>query len=337
MTPTSSMPAGVGTGIGSMPGTDPREAVAVMAGETGLAFLPELPARGVGADLIGRTGALLIDIPLDHVHRAYRLTARPTSVTRRARDLLRWDLDALEERWERAGAAGDGRAVKVQACGPWTFAAHAELRGGHRIVRDAGAVRDVAESLAYGLRDHVDDVRRRTGASVVVQLDEPSVGSVLDGAVTPLTRLDPIAPVPAPDVAELLASTAAIIGAPTVVHSCAAPRWELVRLLPDLVAGVDLSLISDGRDLDALGEYLDAGRVLVAGVIPVDAGTSRGEPDALVDDAAGRLAGLVDRIGLPRSVLTGQVTVAPACGLAGVTPAQAALVLRVCSTVAERL
>ena len=51
------------TGIGSWPGTSPRHAAEVIDGELHqLPYLPELPARGVGADMIGRTGALLIDV-----------------------------------------------------------------------------------------------------------------------------------------------------------------------------------------------------------------------------------------------------------------------------------
>ena len=50
--------AGGSTGVGSMPGTDPHEAAAVVAGEVpDLPHLVELPGRGPGADLVGRTRA----------------------------------------------------------------------------------------------------------------------------------------------------------------------------------------------------------------------------------------------------------------------------------------
>ena len=46
---------GTATGIGSVPGTDPSEAVRVVLGElAALPFLPELPGRGAVADLAGR-------------------------------------------------------------------------------------------------------------------------------------------------------------------------------------------------------------------------------------------------------------------------------------------
>ena len=229
-----------------MPGADPREAAAIVAGELALPHIPELPARGVGADLIGRTAALLIDIPVDHVHRTYRLASTPTSITRRARDFLRWDVDALEEQWEIRGLRGEVTTVKVQACGPFTVAAHAELRGGHKIIRDRGAVRDVAASLAAGVAEHAAEVERRLGVNVVVQLDEPSIGAVIDGTVTPLTRLDPIAPIAEPELAQTLETMAGEIGRPMILHSCAAPRWELLSRIPSFTPSLDKTGIREG-------------------------------------------------------------------------------------------
>src|SRR2546423_304698 len=59
-----------GTGIGSWPGSSPREAAEIVIGELHtLPHLVELPARGVGADMIGRAAALLVDIGIDTVTR----------------------------------------------------------------------------------------------------------------------------------------------------------------------------------------------------------------------------------------------------------------------------
>ena len=57
------------TGVGSLPGTDVGEAAATVVGELPLLLphLPELPARGVGADMIGRTAALLVDLAVEVV------------------------------------------------------------------------------------------------------------------------------------------------------------------------------------------------------------------------------------------------------------------------------
>ncbi|EUA37251.1 cobalamin-independent synthase, Catalytic domain protein [Mycobacterium avium subsp. avium 2285 (R)] len=113
-------PFATASGVGSWPGTVAREAAEVVVGELAgaLAHIVELPARGVGADMLGRAGALLVDVAIDTVPRGYRLVARPGAVTRRAISLLDEDMDALEEAWEAAGLRNDGRVVKVQAPGP---------------------------------------------------------------------------------------------------------------------------------------------------------------------------------------------------------------------------
>src|SRR5918997_4953585 len=99
--PAPRWPAGAATGVGSLPGRDPVDAAATVVGELPLLpHLPELPARGVGADMIGRTAGLLVDLAVEVVPSAYRVAARPGRDHRRAVDLLRTDLDAFEEACE---------------------------------------------------------------------------------------------------------------------------------------------------------------------------------------------------------------------------------------------
>src|SRR3954453_3750782 len=126
---------GAATGLGSLPGTDPAEAVRVVVGELpDLPHLPELPARGLGADIIGRSAALLLDLPVEVMPSGYRVTTRPGHEHRTAVDLIRRDIDALEEAVERAGVRP--KVVKVQAAGPWTLTAGIELPRGHRVLTD---------------------------------------------------------------------------------------------------------------------------------------------------------------------------------------------------------
>ncbi len=82
-------PWGPATGIGSLPGTDPAEALRTVLGELpDLPHLPELPARGPGADMIGRTAALLVDLFVDLTPAGWRLVPRPGIDLRRAHELL---------------------------------------------------------------------------------------------------------------------------------------------------------------------------------------------------------------------------------------------------------
>ena len=84
------------SGIGSWPGTSVRDALAqvreLLDGE--LPYLPELPARGPGADLIGRTAGLLVGLPVDLQPTGWRLVDRPGLDAGRTAALWREDLDA---------------------------------------------------------------------------------------------------------------------------------------------------------------------------------------------------------------------------------------------------
>jgi len=206
-------PFAAGTGIGSWPGTSAREAAEIVVGELHrLPHLVELPARGLGADLIGRASALLVDITIDTVPRGYRIAAGRSAVSRRAASLLAEDIDALEEAWEKAGLRGAERTVKVQAPGPVTLAAQLELSGGHRAITDPGALRDLARSLAEGVAAHRAEVARRLECRVVVQFDEPSLPAALAGRLTGVSALSPVHPVDEPVAAALIDECASVVG-----------------------------------------------------------------------------------------------------------------------------
>ena len=267
-----SWPAGAATGVGSLPGTDVTEAAATVVGELPLLpHLPELPARGVGADMIGRTAALLVDLAVEVVPSGWRVTARPGRDHRRAQDLLRFDVDALD-----AACAGPRPEwVKVQAAGPWTLAAAVELHTGHRVLTDRGAVREFAGSLGEGLRAHVTEVAERTGARVLVQLDEPSLPAVLAGTLPTASGWGTVRSVSAQDAQDLLRDLVAGLGAPVVVHCCAPnPPVRLLAAVGVAGMGIDATLpVFSGPTalpaaLDALGEVWDAGIPLLLGLVP---------------------------------------------------------------------
>ncbi|MGZ8176441.1 vitamin-B12 independent methionine synthase [Williamsia sp. SKLECPSW1] len=329
-------PTGVATGVGSMPGSDPRGAADVVAGEVALMHLPELPARGVGADMIGRCAALLVDMPMDVGNHGYRLAGGGSALRRRARDLLRADLDALEEVWETRGLGGPDAWVKTQIAGPFTLAATVELTTGHKALADRGAWGDVVGSLTEGIADHVRDLSRRLGARVLVQIDEPSLDAVVAGRVPPLSRFDVIPPVPAAVAAEHLSALCAGVGAPVLLHHCGdAFPWDVAAQTPLWGVSLDLARIGAERprteDLDGFGEAVDAGRVVVAGCVPTTG------PTPTPDDVSDRLIALVDTIGLDHAVLVEQMIVSPACGLGEVASARAVAALGVATAVGERL
>jgi methionine synthase II (cobalamin-independent) len=306
------------SGTGSWPGTAARSAAEVVVGELGaaMAHVVELPARGVGADIVGRAGALLIDVAIDTVPRGYRVAARPGAVTRRAISLLDEDIDALEEAWETAGLRGSGRPVKVQAPGPITLAAELELANGHRAITDLGAVQDIAASLAEGVGAHRAAVSRRLDTPVVVQFDEPSLPAAVAGRLAGVTSLSPVAPIDETLASTLLNTCVAAAGAEVLVHSCAAALpWKVLQHSNISAVSVDVTRL-ETADLDAVAEFVDSDRAVVLGV--VSSSTPARRPSA--EEVAAAVVAVTDRLGFGRAALRDRIGVSPACGLAAATP-----------------
>jgi methionine synthase II (cobalamin-independent) len=306
------------SGVGSWPGTAARPSAEVVVGElaAALAHIVELPARGVGADMLGRAGALLIDVAIDTVPRGYRIAARPGAVTRRAISMLDEDMDALEEAWETAGLRGGGRAVKVQAPGPITLAAGLELSNGHRAITDSGAVRDLAASLAEGVAAHRAALARRLDTPVVVQFDEPSLPEALGGRLTGVTSLSPVAALDEAVAGASIETCVATLGADVLLHSCAAGLpWNLLQRSGIGGVSVDAGALR-AEDLDGIAAFVESGRTVVLGVVPATAPERR--PSA--EEVAAAVVAVTDRLGFGRSALRDRIGVTPACGLAAATP-----------------
>jgi methionine synthase II (cobalamin-independent) len=304
---------GPATGVGSLPGTDPVEALRVVTGELPeFAHLPELPGRGPGADLVGRSAALLVDLAVELTPAGWRLVPRPGTDQRRARELLARDLDALSDVAEDYTGP-----FKVQAAGPWTLAAGLERTRGDRACVDPWARRDLAQSLTEGLAAHVAAVSARVpGARVVVQLDEPSLPAVLVGALPTASGWGKLPAVEAPVVEQELAAVVDALPGPVVVHCCAdrAPLGLLHAAGADAVS-FDLGLV---QDLDALGTAVEAGTHLFPGVVP---GTDAPLPEPKA--TASRLHAWWRELGFPADELHEAVTLTPSCGLAAATPGYA--------------
>lgn len=323
------------TGIGSLPGTDTGAAHRLVFDELpDLPHLPELPARGVGADMIGRGSALLVDFYAEVQPSGWRLTERPGRDARRADSFLRQDLDFLEE-----NAQEFTQTLKVQAVGPWTLASTLELRHGDRMLADPGAVRDLAESLTEGLKLHIAEVRKRApqAGALLVQLDEPALPGVLKGTVPTASGFGKLRAVEEPVARETLAGLVQAVhdaGAEASVHCCAPDvPIELLRK-----AGVDhVSFDATAVDVETardeqLGEAIEAGVGLMLGVVPsVDPARAPG-----VNQLLDKVLSLT-RLGFSPAQLAEATTITPTCGLAGATPPWARQALLLAHRTADAL
>ena len=301
---------GAATGVGSLPLEDPMEAARLVFGELpDLPHLPELPARGAGADMIGRTAGLLVDIAVDLQPAGWRVTDRPGYDSRRAVSFLRHDLDAVEE--IGAGLAGP---FKVQVAGPMTLAASLERPRGDRVLADHGARRDLAQSLAEGVAVHVAEVRRRLAdATVLLQVDEPSLPAVLAGALPTASGFGRLRAVQQPEAEQAIGAVFAAAGAYGVVHCCAsAVPIGVLRAAGAQAVSFDLALVA-AAELDSYAEGVDAGLALWVGAVPSVGGSANETADAV----ARRVSGFWQRLGFDEGRAATQTVVTPACGLAG--------------------
>jgi hypothetical protein len=347
-----------------MPGTDAAEACRVVFGELPeFPFLPELPGRGPGADLAGRTAALLVDLPVQVTPRGWKLTDRPGRDASRAAGYWSQDLDTLEEI-----ASGYSGPLKIQVCGPWTLAAALELdRSVNPVLADPGAVADLTASLAEGVAAHAADVRKRVPAStVIVQLDEPSLPAVLAGRIPTASGLGSVAAVDRAVAAQRLGAVLSALPAAaspgddppsppantpawTVVHCCGPVATTFPEILAAGASAVSFDLDQlPVRETDRIAELAEAGLGLLVGALPTASairlpggpppgGIGGHAPGAALHPrrTAEAVVAMWRRTGLPDRAFAAQVVVTPACGLAGVSPDAARAALAHCREAAR--
>jgi len=300
-----------------MPGEDYAEAFRVVLGETpDLAAIPELPARGVQAAMTGRGMGILAELGADLQPAGWRLTGAGSGADqRRARSMLAQDLDTVEELLQ-----GFDGSLKVQIAGPWTLSSTVERPRGDRVLADHGARRDLAQSLAEGIREHLSGVSARVpGAALILQVDEPALTAVLNAQIPTASGWGRHRAIDKPEAdaaLRLMADAGRDSGARTVLHSCA-PEVPVA-----LAAGAgfdavsfDLSLASPGDDWAAA---FDNGLDLWPGVVPsIDS-------ERVSDRVLGkRVEDFFSALGFGIEAYADRLVVTPTCGLAGASPAWA--------------
>ena len=323
------------TGIGSWPGTDTADAIKIAFAECpDFPYLPELPARGPYAELIGRSTAFLAGLSVDLQATGWRLTDASSRDHRLAISTLRSDFDLLEEL-----AQGYAGPVKIAVAGPWTMAAHLERPRGDRALADSGARRDLGQSLAEGVGSMIAELRRRLPEiEFTVQLDEPSLPAVLAGS---LATASGFSRHPAVDPAEVREALRDVLGeiraagsAAVVVHCCA-PDAPISLLQEAGADGIYLDLDSVAVSTwDAVAGCLENGVQIGLGALPTD------RLGLTADQVARRALNQLRRLSLEPPIAA-RVVITPSCGLASAErePAVGALrtIRRAAAIVTEQL
>ncbi|WP_449373527.1 hypothetical protein [Arthrobacter psychrolactophilus] len=348
------------TALGTWPGIDPVEAAKVSLGLLSSPHLPslaQLPARGVGSDAVGRTASLLLELPVDVQPYGWRFVDRPGHDHRRAVSALSTDVNVLAD----IAGAGDiiPPALKVQIIGPISLAAAIHLHYGERALRDYGARRDIAQSLAAGLVLHAQKLQSAVpGAQLVLQIDEPEIAAALAGTIPTASGYRTLRSIPASELRQTWSAlataareagfaqvainltptdTAAEYTAPGAEEAKAAEKTAWRKALEiALESGLDavalpLHLLDTGH-WEQLAGALESGLGVWAGTVPTLAGRIPPSYSVLEERIMRPWRGL----GLDLPLLK-QLRITPDAGLAHLSPQEARTVLNRALELAERL
>lgn len=304
------------TGLGSLPGESAAEAVAVATDNSPeIVFLPELPSRGPGGEMIGRTFALLNELDdslsIETTPSGWRLSRGDNRIMRRGRSWYHEDLDELEK-----VAGSSATRMKFQFAGPITLAAFIEPVFGERVIQDLGAVRDINAALIEVVRGEVQEFRRRfPNASIAIQIDEPGLELALRGGLKRRSgrgNLEPIAADITSDLLKLLATEVRELGVETWLHTCATnPPLGLIQKTRFQNWALPFNSIRAESNFEAIANHWDNDGILVVG-ISSEILAAKSLPKGIIADV-NRFA---EQIGLPLKDMPSRIVISPECGLA---------------------
>jgi len=327
------------TGIGSLPHTDPDQAVqAVVSRLTQVPYWPQLPRRSpaedmnlqyapaleplVGVDLEGRrmvafSGMSREEALAGFYERAMAATGAQLAPTPEQAAGL-WAFV------ERIKAMGDGgpQWVKGHVTGPCTLAGSVKGLDGKALLYDE----EVADAIAMGLGAAAAaqaEVLATTGRKVIIFFDEPFLAG-FGSAFTPITRERVVALLSAAMAEAKGRFPELTIG----IHCCANTDWSMI-----IDSGVDiLNLDSEGYGEhlllypEAVSALLERGGAIAWGAVPTSTYTGTETTQGLWEKLKGQMDGLVEK-GIDRGLLSARSFITPSCGMGSLTPSAAERIL----------
>ena len=303
------------TGAGPWPGTEPLQAQTTVMGDLtdvpaeveGLPFAVLLVDRGPWGEALGRSVALLAELPVELGVHGWKLTDHAGVDLTRARSFVGEDLDALA-----VAAHGYTGPLVVPVLGPVSLAARVDLAHGDRVLSDPAAVRDAADSLAAGLAEHLTAlVRAVPGAVPRVLVHEPLLAQAVAGVIPTFSgrgQLRAVAgPVAAERIGALVAAARAAGASGVTVH--VGTGWGVLaaaRAAGADAVGLDVGTLTEPA-WEKVAVAVEGGAALWAQLPPAESSQCAGP------DVTGHAETLVEpwrRVGLPVAALADVVLVA---------------------------
>lgn len=353
--PTHFLPAGLATGMGSLPHLDAREALdVILAHIPEIPHWPQLPRRSAREHFVFQFLQPLVDCGVlvrrnrrwgfdtrredqaDCLTRFY--TAALAAQEGDAESLHRFSptaeaaagFHAFLARAQSAGLTGV-RYVKGQIAGPLTIALELKDQDGipayyNETLRDV-----VVRTLALNARSQAAALSG-IGNGTIVFVDDPGLsacGSRLHLSISRNMAVDDL---------NLIFKAIRSEGALTGVHSCEAIDWSLLTDSAVDIISVDVYRYADSLIPYAaeLRKFLARGGVVAWGIVPTLDDPFEETPASLHN----RLYGIWEAIfsaGLDRETLIRQSLITPACGTGLLSEAQAVRVYELTAAVSQRI
>lgn len=280
------MPELLATGWGAWPGEDPRQGASAALTELADGYppvpFPSTPAVGGtrwACDLLGFALTLCDGLPVDRTSYGWRLARGSGRDEAREHSRRARAIEAAEE-------YGDGYAGRMMLTvpGPWTLVRSLSTPDGNRVLGDSGARRDVIQSYAFGLADHLTALERALGSAPRVMVLEHALDPILTGTVPTVSGYRSLPAIPDQFVTAALASFLKRAGVDpllalprlgrVVVAGKAIPHLQIARDAGVNAVAVPLP-VADPRAWEQAAEAVDSGTEVWLGM-PENAGA---EPD----------------------------------------------------------
>ncbi|MCL6610756.1 MAG: hypothetical protein K6T66_04340 [Peptococcaceae bacterium] len=339
-------PAGLLTGIGSVPYTDPAEALSlIFSNMPEIPHWPQMPLRGPGEGFVFQFLTPLVRAGLIRIEggRAYFDTESD-----------RWG-EGMTEFYAAylAAAEGDPEALEAfslpeeAAAGFYAFSDHIREKGPGDAVYFKGHLagpltvgfnlKDAGGRLAY-YQDQLRDLLVKTlalhgrwqavklaalGRPAIIFVDEPGISVYGKSSYITVTR-----EMIKKDLNEIFGQIHAA-GALAGVHSCDAIDWSILYQCDLEIVNLDAYNFGDSLIPFSAGlkEFILRGGILAQGIVPTSGEAFAETAESLI----GRLEGIWDQLrsrGVPGRRLIEQTMITPACGTGLLDPGLAARIYR---------
>jgi methionine synthase II (cobalamin-independent) len=336
----------IATGIGSLPMTDPEEAVRLSLMYLSEAPIwPQLPQRSFREHMDAQYSESLPGVVIDEEKKRVSFDTSGD---------LNPELEKFYERYiekdygffritERYAAGfqvfvralrkslpANMRYVKGQITGPLTMGTSFKDETGRDIIHNETLFDAVVKALAMKAAWQIQELKE-FGKPVIIFIDEPVMETLGSGYSAVSSEM-------VPEKLNEIIDTIHELGGIAGIHCCGNTDWSMIfRTRVDIVnfdafGYMDRVLLYTGD----IKKFYARGGVLAWGIVPTDMVTRDETAEMLIsriDEGMKRL----EKEGIDRRVILGQCLITPSCGMGSLTPDKSVAILKLLREVSDRM